>query len=326
MIKKKSLLLFAAFVPLLTSAQTKVEIEGIWYNLDAEDMKAEVTFKGSSYDEYENEYTGSITIPATVTYEGADYNVTSIGNETFFKCSELTDIALPEGMTRIGADAFWYCSNLTAINIPESMTSIGNYAFYCCGNLATINIPEGLKSIGEGAFFCCGKITSFDIPEGLTCIPSKTFYLCYSLTTINIPEDVRWIGDEAFFNCTSLTTVILPKSLKSILGNAFASCIELHDIHCYAEEAPSVESDAFSTLSYYDATLHVPTSALEAYKATAPWSSFKNIVAITDKEDTSVTSSVLTLQSSTIFNLSGHRVEKAEKGIYIVNGKKTIIK
>ena len=74
------------------SAQTKVEIDGIWYNLIAETKQAEVTFKSSSSSKNKNEYTGSITIPATVNYEGDDYSVTSIGSSAFYKCSSLTTI------------------------------------------------------------------------------------------------------------------------------------------------------------------------------------------------------------------------------------------
>ena len=44
--KKHLLLLFTALLPLVASAQTKVEIDGIWYNLNAETSEAEVTFKG----------------------------------------------------------------------------------------------------------------------------------------------------------------------------------------------------------------------------------------------------------------------------------------
>ncbi|MBO7267040.1 MAG: leucine-rich repeat protein [Bacteroidaceae bacterium] len=105
--KKQLLILFAALLPMLASAQTKVEINGIYYNLYAADTyEAEVTRSDGT------SYSGSITIPATVTYNGVAYSVTSIGEW-----------------------AFGYCSSLTSITLPASVTSIGTYAFFSCSSL-----------------------------------------------------------------------------------------------------------------------------------------------------------------------------------------------
>jgi hypothetical protein len=42
-----------------------------------------------------------------------------IGDYTFFGCSSLTAITIPEGLTMIGQSAFDRCYSLTAITIPE---------------------------------------------------------------------------------------------------------------------------------------------------------------------------------------------------------------
>ena len=117
--KKVLVAFFAALLPLVASAQTKVEIDGIWYNLITEAKTAEVTFKGDySYSYYE--YFGSITIPATVTYDGVAYSVTSIGQDAFNRCNSLTSITIPESVTSIGDDAFCGCSSLTSITLPRA--------------------------------------------------------------------------------------------------------------------------------------------------------------------------------------------------------------
>ena len=56
-------------------------------------------------------------------------------------------------------------------------------------------------------------------------------------------------------------------------------------MYCYAEEVPSAENSAFEGSHPEKATLHVPANALDAYKTTAPWSSFGTIVALEDEED-----------------------------------------
>ena len=100
--KKVLFTLFAMLMPLLIDAQAKVEIDGIRYNLDASTQQAEVTThsNGIGY------YSGSVTIPTIVTYEGVDYNVTSIESDAFSNCSNLTSITIPEGVTSIGNRAF----------------------------------------------------------------------------------------------------------------------------------------------------------------------------------------------------------------------------
>ena len=149
-------------MPMLASAQTKVVIDGIWYNLNAETKQAEVTYKGSSYYAYSNEYSGSITILAIVKYDGAEYSVTSIGEGTFYDCSSLTDITIPESVTSIGEYAFANCPELTDVfcyaeSVPNTATDAfdGSYPEY-----ATLHVPESAvgryKSITPWSNF--GKI------------------------------------------------------------------------------------------------------------------------------------------------------------------------
>ena len=71
-----------------------------------------------------------------------------------------------------------------------------------------------------------------------------------------------------------------------------------------------------------NATLHVPAASLESYRATAPWSWFGNIVALTP-EETGVDElkGENGTENSAVYDLSGRRVQKAQKGIFIQNGK-----
>ena len=55
-------------------------VGGIYYNITSStDMTVAVTYRGSSYNDYYNEYTGAVTIPSTVTYNGKTYTFCNIG-------------------------------------------------------------------------------------------------------------------------------------------------------------------------------------------------------------------------------------------------------
>ena len=139
---KKHVLAFIALVCSLTASAHDFEVNGIYYNITSEaDKTVEVTYRGDWYGNYSNEYSGSITLSATVTYNGVEYSVTSIGDDAFFGCSSLTAITLPEGVTSIGDDAFYKCDSLISITLPDSVTSIGDNAFSDCSGLTSITIP-----------------------------------------------------------------------------------------------------------------------------------------------------------------------------------------
>ena len=134
--RKLTTLFLLAILPMMASAYN-APIDGIYYNFSG--TNATVT-SGNA------QYTGSVTIPATVMYEMVIYNVTSIEGNAFSGCSGLTSITIPNSVTSIGNAAFSGCSGLTSITIPNSVTSIGNEAFNGCSGLktVTINLPHSM--------------------------------------------------------------------------------------------------------------------------------------------------------------------------------------
>ena len=160
------------------------------------------------------------------------------------------------------------------------MTSIGEWAFSGCGGLTSITIPNSVTSIGEWAFSYCSGLTSVTIPNSVTSIGEYTFYECSGLTSVTIPNSVTSIGNWAFSGCGGLTSITIPNSVTSIRSGAFSRCNEIENVYCYAETVPSTKTDAFSNSYIEYATLHVPASAIEAYKTTEPWSEFGTIKAI----------------------------------------------
>ena len=156
-------LLFSA-VGLLCSTSMSAhdfEVDGIYYNImSPEDKTVEVTFSGDSYDAVENEYSGFVTIPETVTYNDNIYSVNSIGSFAFAGCSALTSVEIPNSVTCFRSLAFEGCSGLTSIVIPNSVTDIFNQVFSGCSGLTSVVIPNSVTSIGDAVFSGCSSLTS----------------------------------------------------------------------------------------------------------------------------------------------------------------------
>ena len=123
-----------------------------------EDIKADnTTEEGYKYKELDDGtleitgYTGTNTelvIPAEI----GGKRVTNIGHDTFFNCSSLESVTIPEGITNIGYLAFAFCKNLVDVTISSGVISIEESAFSNCTNLVDVTIPKSVISIGSRAF------------------------------------------------------------------------------------------------------------------------------------------------------------------------------
>ena len=94
----------------------------------------------------------NLTIPSTVTIDGVQYNVTSIGEYAFNGLWELVSVTIPNSVESIGEGAFIDCENLSAVVIPESVKSIGVDAFYYVPCIvysgSATGSPWGANSVG----------------------------------------------------------------------------------------------------------------------------------------------------------------------------------
>ena len=320
----------------LISYAHEFEVDGIYYNRNADGTSVTVTYRGNSYNDYSDEYSGNVVIPSSVTY-GNTYAVTSIGNEAFRNCSVLTSISIPNSVTSIGKSAFENCSDLTSITIPNSVTSIGDSAFYDCSGLTSITIPNSVTSIGDFVFSGCSGLTSITIPNSITSIGDYAFENCSGLTSITIPNSVTSIGDFVFSWCSGLTSITIPNSVTSIglrtfeycggltsitipnsvasIGdNAFYCCFDLNLIRCDAVTPPSLGSDVFYMVNQSTCTLLVPDQSISKYKAAEQW---KDFLDISDAEMVTVDESGISVENGAIVNRSNQQID-----VYSISGAK----
>ena len=188
-----------------------VEVDGIYYNLNQTNKTATVTFKGSHYSSYDNEYSGEVVIPENFICGGITYSVTNIANRAFFNCSGLTSIKIPNSVTSIEDATFSGCSGLTSIEIPNSVTSIGFGAFYQCWGLTSVTIPNSVTNLGSKAFWNCSGLTSVTIGNSVAEISNYAFEYCTYLTNVRMLSSTPPTIGASVFGFTSLKTLYIPK-------------------------------------------------------------------------------------------------------------------
>ena len=171
-----------------------------------------------------------VVIPEKVYAGSTELTVTSIGDEAFYNCSNLTSVTIPSSVMSIGDGAFHMCTNLTNVNIPDGVTNIGDEAFKDCDNLTNVTIPESMTSIGNEVFFSCNGLTSVTIPSSVKSIGDRAFIFCTGLTNVTIPSSVTSIGNNAFDYCVSLASVTIPSSVTSIGVASFYGCTNMESI------------------------------------------------------------------------------------------------
>ena len=150
-VKNFLVFLFAFFCCIATYAYDFKSGE-IYYEISGSNT---VTVTNNGLSSHLGLYSGNIIIPASVTYNGSPYSVTSIGSWAFSGCTGLTSVTIPTSVTSIGYRAFAGCSGLTSVTIPNSVTSIGGLAFDGCSGLTSVTIPNSVTSIGSNAFYNC---------------------------------------------------------------------------------------------------------------------------------------------------------------------------
>ena len=280
----------------------------------------------------------SIFLPTTLT---------SIGERGIEVCSSLTSVTIPENVKTIVQYAFQSCENLTSVSLPTTLTSIGQRAFASCTNLTLVTLKSS------------PVIGSYAIPSWATVTMNLTANAAggaYWLTFYN--ENYKFQADEntqifkaalegAGLTLTELTTdkivnagkpVILKSTAGTITmtltstasGNDFTS----NSLQGVSAAAGLTAADPSTTyvlnngsqgVGFYrlksGKTLGVGKAYLTYSGSSAP--SFLGFDETTGIK--AIDNGQLTIDNE-VYDLQGRRVTQPTKGLYIVNGKKVIIK
>ena len=236
-----SVMLFALIAAVPASAKTSGDFE---YELLADGTSKIKKYTGSAAE---------LDIPG----DFAGYEVSVIGDRTFYGCTSLTAVTVPDSVKKIGDYAFESCTSLASVTFGSGVTAIGVDAFRGCTALPLVSIPAGVEQIGSCAFYGCtslaavevdAKNTAFKSVDGILCSKDgKKLIVCpigASLTTFTVPDGVTQIESYAFGECSSLTAVTLPDGLTAIDSCAFCGCASLPEI-AIPESVTSIGDGAF---------------------------------------------------------------------------------
>ncbi len=216
-----------------TDVIAKLESEAVGTTIkDASGNTYVVTAAGSSatvtITKASSSASGKVTIPATVTVNGATYTITAIGANAYKNNKKITSITIGNNVTSIGASAFQGCTKLKKVTVGKNVKTIGKKAFYKCTALTTFTCKStALVKIGASAFQGCKKLkTATFKSKKLTTIGKKAFYGCKKLSTVTFKSaklTKKKIGAKAFTGIKSTCKFKVPKKKMSAYKTIFVA-------------------------------------------------------------------------------------------------------
>lgn len=218
-----------------------IEHEGILYQILAENELAVI--------KKDSDYSGSITIPSTISYNNTSYHVVSIG-EAFRGCSNLISITLPPTVLSLDNSCFADCVKLEQIDINGKLKDIPYGAFQNCSNLSQIQIPQTVARISGCAFKGCSSLKALACHDTLVSIEESAFENCTSLFSF-VLNNVSSIGQSAFKGCKQLKVVELNGNTSFIPAECFSGCVSLETLK-NLHSIIRIEKNAFENCTSID--------------------------------------------------------------------------
>ena len=272
--------------------------------------------------------------------------ITSIGENAFSGMTNLRSISIPNSVTSIRENAFQGCKGLTELTIPNRMVGISKNAFKGCSGLKKIHITDlsawynitfanrdaNPLAYAHHLYLEGNEVTKLQISSPLW-VRAFSFIGCSGLTEVNIGNSVTSIGSSAFSDCSSLTDLTIGNNVTFIDDEAFSGCSSLTSVTSLNPTPPEIKSSTFDKTTEQNATLHVLEGCRTIYWLHPNWENFSNIqedvvdginLIDTDKCDRQS-------ESDAIYTINGMKINvmnptNLQRGIYIVNGKKYVVK
>ncbi len=291
-------------------------------------------------------------------------SVTTLGKQSFQGCVAMDNIKIGNGTQSIEYGTFYLCRSLPEIIVPKSVTKIGDYAFLECTALKNVIIEDRDSTLALGSnvsnplfsscpldsvyiggdlsyntssrygyspFYRNATLRTVVITDKEDEIYDNEFYGCTGLKNVTIGDGVKKIGNWAFSGCSSLDYFAFGKNVESIGEEAFSDCVNVTQIISSAATPPTCGTQALDDINKWNCTLKVPMESLAEYQQAEQWKDFFFIEG-TETGIGNISSNRPSDGKCDVYGADGRlirrnaNVRSLKKGLYIINGKKVLVK
>lgn len=320
------LALVASIVLSMEVRAAKVQINGLYYNLNEIDHTASVTVGSTASDLSEN-----LIIPSSVEQDNEVYDVTSIEANAFKGVNKFSYLEIPSSVLSIGSDAFSECVKLVKISFADSDVPLSVTGSFLGTTSSVEEVYLGryiMSSTGAYVFpFSGSELVTLEISPIIKKIPARLFQGCQKMEIVKIPEGIEELGTYCFSSCSGLKEVYLPSTLMKVEEEAFNKCTLIENVYISSITPPVIDEYGF-----YDAldnknishTLHVLPEAKAAYESHEIW---KQFIVVGDLQEESTESVLLSAEGNGTLTIGECSVHNASQSVEVsVSGGEVEVK
>lgn len=223
--KKSLTLIFALVLSLWASAHDFV-VNDIYYSyVSKADATVGVDHKTSTSNDSDS-YSGVLTIPDEVTYEGVTYKVVSILERAFQGTRSLTKVVLGSNIKDIAQYAFLHTYGLNAVEVGSNrnFTTVDGVLYtadktrllFCPRNATSLVVASDTEVIDDFSLEQCTSLSSVTLSAKTKRLGVSSFYACTSLTSLDLLQSVEIIDRAAFKNAKNVKSLTGTEAVKSI--------------------------------------------------------------------------------------------------------------